>query len=104
MAGVHHHCLHAFNASPVSTGITTCGILVLLVSWSPTLNVPEHTHLRAGLFLGLGMFGVFPIMHALLAIGYETLWSVFWPIIGIIVLYVGGGKRANSPQRTVAWL
>jgi adiponectin receptor len=73
-----------------SFAITLIGVVVLIVSWTPALNVPEYTHLRALLFLGMGAFAVFPVPHAIGLVGWGNLWPVFWPLSLMGALYSVG--------------
>lgn len=74
--------------------ITVLGIGTILVSLLPVFQKPEFRSLRAGLFFGMGMSGVAPILHklvlywkqpeALHTTGYEVLMGVFYGVGALV--------------------
>ncbi|XP_060191080.1 heptahelical transmembrane protein 4-like isoform X2 [Lycium barbarum] len=74
--------------------ITVLGVGTMLVSLLPVFQKPQYRSLRAGLFFGMGMSGVAPIMHklvlywnqpeALYTTGYEVLMGVFYGVGALI--------------------
>ncbi|KAG1366932.1 Heptahelical transmembrane protein 4 [Cocos nucifera] len=74
--------------------ITAFGLATILVSLVPVFQTAEFRSVRAGLFLCMGVSGVVPIMHkliafhhrpeAILSTGYELLMGTFYGL-GVVV-------------------
>jgi len=54
-------------------GIIFGGIATAVVVLSPDFNTPAYRGARAAAFVSLGLFGVFPVGHAIISRGWETL-------------------------------
>ncbi|KAI5067400.1 hypothetical protein GOP47_0017928 [Adiantum capillus-veneris] len=62
---------YSFMCNPVLrniylTFITVVGIATVLVSLVPVFQNPEYRKVRAGLFFGMGLSGIAPVMHKLI--------------------------------------
>lgn len=84
-----------------SACITLLTVLAIYVSWSEKFSKPGYHWLRAGLFIGVGLFGGVPMPHATLALGLERSWPVLWPLLLMGALYIGGAVlyAMHIPER-----
>lgn len=74
--------------------ITVLGIATVCVSLFPVFQTPEYRAIRAGLFFGMGVSGVVPIVHKLILFrnrpealhttGYEVLMGLFYGLGALV--------------------
>ncbi|XP_077233853.1 heptahelical transmembrane protein 4-like isoform X2 [Tasmannia lanceolata] len=74
--------------------ITLLGIATIIVSLLPVFQNPEYRSMRAGLFFGMGVSGVAPILHKLILFkhqpeaihttGYEILMGAFYGLGALV--------------------
>jgi adiponectin receptor len=81
--------------------ITLLTILAIFVSWSDTFSKPGYHHLRAGVFVAVGLFGGIPLPHACISLGLDKSWHVLWPLLVMGGLYIGGALlyALHIPER-----
>ncbi|XP_071702245.1 heptahelical transmembrane protein 4-like [Rutidosis leptorrhynchoides] len=85
---------HPFFCNLYLGFITLLGIATVMVSLFPIFDRPEYRHIRAGLFSGMGLSGVAPILHKLILFwnqpeavhttGYEILMGTFYGLGSLI--------------------
>lgn len=46
--------------------------------------------IRLGVFVGLGVFGILPLPHAVYLCGFEEIWPFIWRLALMGSLYLGG--------------
>ncbi|KAI9148063.1 ADIPOR-like receptor IZH2 [Paramyrothecium foliicola] len=100
--------LLTFYLGLICTLGTGCGI----VSWVEKFRTPELRHVRAMMFIGLGLSGVIPMIHGLTIYGYQGLedrMSLSWVILhGAMyifgaVLYAVRWPERSSPGSYDLW-
>lgn len=81
--------------------ISILTVVAIFVSWSETFSKPGYQHLRAGVFISVGLFGGIPLPHACYSLGLDRSWHVFWPLLLMGALYVGGAMlyAMHIPER-----
>ncbi len=81
--------------------ITLLTVMGIYVSWSETFSKPGYHWLRAGLFIGIGLFGGIPLPHAWYMLGVDRSWPVMWPLLLMGALYIGGALlyAMHIPER-----
>ncbi len=75
--------------------------MAIYVSWSDTFSRPGYHWLRAGLFMGIGLFGGIPMPHAGFLLGMDKTWPVLWPLFLMGALYITGALlyAMHIPER-----
>lgn len=85
---------HPFICNLYMGFITLLGIGTILASFLPVFQTPEYRNIRTGIFVGMGLSGVVPILHKLLwfwdqpeaihTTGYEVLMGAFYGLGALV--------------------
>jgi len=85
------------------SGITLGGIATAVIVLSPKFNTPAYRGARAIAFSSLGLFGIFPIGHAVIYHGWKTVnkeLGFSWLLLSAVFYLTGALIYANRiPER-----
>ena len=81
----------------------TLALLSSYVTMNPHFRTPKYRPFRAGMFVGLGVSGVFPILHGIYLDGYSLLNArvgLNWMLTqGALYILGAGIYAARVPER-----
>lgn len=83
--------------------IAVLGIFCIIFSLAKKFAQPEYRSVRAGLFVGMGLFAVIPVIHMSFKVGFMVLFVDFhlWTLLMMAVCYIGGAAifAMRFPER-----
>lgn len=83
--------------------IAVLGIACIIFSLAKKFAQPEYRPVRAGLFVGMGLFAVIPVVHMSFKVGFMVLFvdMHLWTLLLMAVCYIGGAAifALRFPER-----
>jgi len=81
--------------------VSVVGVISVLITCFPIFSTPRYRVVRAGFFVGFGLYAIFPLPHMIYLNGFSFVWPVLWRECIMGALYILGALIYGSriPER-----